>query len=141
MHRCLPVNFAKFLRIPFLQNTFERLPLSTSSWKYQHDSRNHIHIAEHHYKKTLIFEYIYSCLIKCYFQRGFNSSKFSPAVKTFYCISIFRLFVTKHCERNFHQVRIIFTTYLKWSFFRKSSTSHLCQGSDKPLRVKEKVVL
>ena len=26
-HRCFPLNFAKFLRIPFLQNTSERLPL------------------------------------------------------------------------------------------------------------------
>ena len=31
------------------------LPLSTSSWKYQPDSKNHIHIAERHYIKTLIF--------------------------------------------------------------------------------------
>ena len=26
-HRCFPVNFVKFLRTPFLQNTFERLLL------------------------------------------------------------------------------------------------------------------
>ena len=31
------------------------LPLSTSSWKYQPDSKNHIHIAERDYIKTLIF--------------------------------------------------------------------------------------
>ena len=29
-HRCFPVNFAKFLRIPFLQNTSGRLPLFLS---------------------------------------------------------------------------------------------------------------
>ena len=29
-HRCFPVNFAKFLRTPFLQNTSERLLLSVS---------------------------------------------------------------------------------------------------------------
>ena len=28
-HRCFPVNFAKFLRIPFLENTFELLLLAT----------------------------------------------------------------------------------------------------------------
>ena len=35
-HRCFPVNFAKFLRTPFLQNTSRRLLfcLQTLSWNY-----------------------------------------------------------------------------------------------------------
>ena len=70
------------------------LPLSTSSWKYQHESRNHIHTVERHYMETLIFKYIYSYLMQFFFQQGFNSSKLFPAVRTFYCISFFRQFVT-----------------------------------------------
>ena len=33
-HRCFPVNFAKFSRTPFLQNTSERLLLIGSDNKY-----------------------------------------------------------------------------------------------------------
>ena len=32
-HRCFPVNFAKFLRTPFLQNNSERLPLKWNKTK------------------------------------------------------------------------------------------------------------
>ena len=32
-HRCFPVNFAKFLRTPFLQNTSRPLLLLAQSWK------------------------------------------------------------------------------------------------------------
>ena len=31
-HRCFPVNFAKFLRTPFLQNTSGRLVLLVKDW-------------------------------------------------------------------------------------------------------------
>ena len=31
-HRCIPVNFATFLRTPFLHNTSGRLPLYNRSW-------------------------------------------------------------------------------------------------------------
>ena len=35
-HRCFPVNFAKFLKTPFLQNTSRRLLLSLNkNWKKQ----------------------------------------------------------------------------------------------------------
>ena len=35
-HRCFPVNFAKFLRTPFLQNTSGRLLLRISFLRYLH---------------------------------------------------------------------------------------------------------
>ena len=91
----------KFGSVPHLDESFiitnrkkKCLNLSTSSWKYQHDSRNHIHIAERRYIKTLIFKYIYSYLMEYFFQIGFNSSKLFPAVKTSYCISFIKPFVT-----------------------------------------------
>ena len=34
-HTCLPVNFAKFFRTPFLQNTSGRLPLKLEPWNVE----------------------------------------------------------------------------------------------------------
>ena len=36
LHRCFPVNFAKFLRTPFLQNTTVRLPLQMTENSFVH---------------------------------------------------------------------------------------------------------
>ena len=59
-HRCFPVNFVKFLRIPFLQNTSGRLLLATVGgilvkW---------IGIVNNHFIKSVLVEKTYSTFQK-----------------------------------------------------------------------------
>ena len=45
-------------------------------------------------RKKYVWIYIYSYLMEYFFQGGFNSSELFPAVKTSYCISFIKPFVT-----------------------------------------------
>ena len=52
-HRCFPVNLAKFLRTPFLQNTSVRLLLN-KVWTFQNFQKKHNSWRFLHLKKTLV---------------------------------------------------------------------------------------
>ena len=48
-HRCLPMNFVKFLRTPFLQNTTGRLLLISDDSKYCFGFMLHFRVQDHNF--------------------------------------------------------------------------------------------
>ena len=92
-HRCFPMNFAKFLRTPFLQNTSGRLLLSSlCTW----------------------YEFIFTVSFQCYKRISFLKNK---------CSDNFRKYPGKHqwwClffVKIFHSKQISSWTY-SWEIFR-----------------------
>ena len=55
-YRCFPVNFVKFLRTPFLQNTSGRLLLC-----FEHAQIFHISHFTYHLRYYMIIDYCWSC--------------------------------------------------------------------------------
>ena len=69
-HRCFPVNFVKFLRTPFLQNTFRWLLFSLVQTRYFYDEKVATFLSwmlHTHQVRCCHFFIVESCCLKCEF--------------------------------------------------------------------------